>query len=790
MKRLLYFFWPILFILCLWFVFASPYFLKNKIPFASNYQITFFPPWSAYPHNGIPVKNNAMPDVIGQIVPWKHLVVTIWKTGQIPLWNMYSFSGTPLLANYQSAVLSPFNLLFFIFPFVDGWSLLVLLQPLLAGFFTYVFARRIGMSKVGSLIASFSFMFCGFLVVWMGYGTLGYALLFLPLGMYAIESYFQKNQLRYLNLFSFILPLSFFSGHFQISLYVFLTLFAFLIYKSLAVRSLRKGFFVGLYLLFGILLCLPQLLPSLEFYRQSLRSAIFQRSEVIPWSYLSTFLAPDFLGNPVTRNDWFGHYAEWNGYIGGMGLLLALLGVGQWKKSIVPFLFIAGFLALLFALPTPLGDMIVTLHIPVLSTSAASRIICIYSFCFAMLAGFGWDRLTNSLEKKEWRTIIQWVLVGCILFGSLWIVVIGRLFMSPDKIVIAKQNLVLPSLLFAGALGGVGMSFVFPKKYRLLFLSLLFIALVGFDMYRFASKWQAFDPKEYFFASISVGQELETLSTYHRGLGNYGAEVANYYQLPMVEGYDALYPKRYGEFITSLGTGQLREPNRSTVEFPKNGTYAPQAVNLLDIKYIIAKLSDDNMVWAFPYWQYPSNQFVQIFQDSAYRILQNSNAYPRAFLVGKYTIQTNSQKILNTMFGKNFDLRSDVVLEQQLKTPISNDHSAKATIQNYQTNQIKLTTQANANMLLFLSDPFYPGWNASIDGKQVPILRADFAFRAIAVPAGNHLITFSYQPLSFYLGLWGSGIGLGALLVVGLGIYFFQNLRLLSLTFSLAKKNR
>lgn len=52
-------------------------------------------------------------DAIRQIYPWKELAVSMIKEGQLPLWNPYAFSGTPLLANIQTAVFYPLNILFF-----------------------------------------------------------------------------------------------------------------------------------------------------------------------------------------------------------------------------------------------------------------------------------------------------------------------------------------------------------------------------------------------------------------------------------------------------------------------------------------------------------------------------------------------------------------------------------------------------------------------------------------------------------------------------------------------------
>jgi len=183
-------------------------------------------------------------------------------------------------------------------------------------------------------------MFCGFIVVWMDYATLAYAIAFLPLALFCIEKYFELKKIRYLILLSSSIPLSFFSGHFQISIYFFLTVVIYLVYKFIATKDIKGSLKLAAFIFLGLLLSLPQLLPSIEFYLQSLRSTVFLKGEAIPWQYISTFLAPDFLGNPVTRNDWFGHYAEWNGYIGVLPLMLAIYSIISKKRVQTLFLFI------------------------------------------------------------------------------------------------------------------------------------------------------------------------------------------------------------------------------------------------------------------------------------------------------------------------------------------------------------------------------------------------------------------------------------------------------------------
>ncbi len=762
-------FWPIIVIFLVWFIFASPYFLQHKVPFSSTYLVNFFSPWNAYPGFASPVKNNAMPDVINQIYPWKTFTIDTLKHLQIPFWNLYSFAGTPHLANYQSAVLSPLNLLFFILPFIDAWSLMVLLQPLLAGLFMYLFLKTLKMRGKGALVGSLAFMFCGFITTWMAYATLGFAILFLPLTLFAIEKFYQTQKNKFLILLSLTLPLSFFSGHFQISIYFFLFTVAYIIFKLYQTRNIHQTLYIILYIFLGLALSLPQLLPSVEAYLQSARSGIFAKLEVIPWGYLSTFVAPDFLGNPVTRNDWFGHYAEWNVYIGVIPLMLAFYAILRNRIKEVMFFSVMALLAILLSFQTPLLDLLIFLKIPVLSTSAVSRIIVLFSFSMSVLAGFGLSALHKDIEQKNLKPIFGWLTIFILIFTVLWAVVLLKLFIPIDRIVVARQNLILPSaLLFAtSVIVTISLLMVnFKKKYLIRILALLLIVAVAFDLLRFTNKWMPFDPRSIMYPKIPVADEFSRISGYDRVLTNAGSEATTYYKLPSVEGYDTLYINRYGEFIASLSHGDLQSSSRTTVSFPKNGLYTMQAINLLGIKYIVHKVADDHAAWTFPIWNYKNEAFSLLYNDGVYQVFENNNVFPRAFLVNSYVVETNPQKILNKMFGSDLNLRNSVILEQKLSANLSGKGTAK--IKDYSTNKISITANSTGDNLLFLSDSYYPGWQAYIDGNKTQIYRADFAFRAVLIPKGEHVVEFVYRPLSFTVGVLFAGVSLMIILVLAL----------------------
>ena len=761
MKKFLLKFWPILVILSVWLVFASPYFLKDKVPFPSTYLVNNFSPWNAYPELAGPIKNNATPDVIVQIYPWKKLVIDLWKQGVVPLWNPYGFSGTPLLANYQAAALSPLNLLYFALPYIDAWSIQILLQPLLAGIFMYLFLRSLKIEKEGAVLGAVSFMFCGFITSWMVYGTLGYAIVFLPLALLAIEHFYESKKWYYLALLTFTVPLSFFSGHFQTSLYFLLFIIGYLLFKAITVRNIKTTITAFLSILSGVLISAPQLLPSMEFYENAVRSAIFMKIEVIPWSYLPSFIAPDFFGNPVTRNDWFGHYAEWNAYAGLIPIVLAIYTIGK-KNAYITFFILMAVITILLSFQTPLLDLLVTLKIPVLSTSAASRIIVIFSFCTAALGAFGFEQLLSDIHNKRFKKILFVSLIISAIFIILWIVVLLKLFIPQDKIFIALSNLKLPTIIFGSFFTAVLITFLARSKKVIFIFAVIVILLTGFDMLRFATKWQPFDPRSLMYPKVSSSEFLSSFSIQDRAFGNFGQELSLVFRISGLEGYDPLYIGRYGEFMNAARDGEFHAGERSVVSLSKNGKYTEKVINFLGVKHIIHKVADGRNVWAFPYWTYPAGQFNSVFKDSSLEIFENSMAYPRAFIVPKYEVRKTNREQLKAIF--NSDLQNVAVLEEQPQGLLSGSGSAEIKI--YEANKIEIETNANAPALLVLSDPFYPGWKATIDGQETKIYRTNYAFRSVAVPGGRHSVRFTYEPSSFKIGLLLSIIGVIGMLII------------------------
>jgi len=225
--------------------------------------------------------------------------------------------------------------------------------------------------------------------------------------------------------------------------------------------------------------------------------------------------------------------------------------------------------------------------------------------------------------------------------------------------------------------------------------------------------------------------------------------------------YDAIYQARYGEFISASHDGTIGNIERSVVHLDKAGKYSEQMLQLLGASYILHRVSDGRHVWAYPFWEYP--YYERIYNDEKYEVFKNTQALPRAFLASSYVLETEKQKILSRLFSPDIDRSTTLLLETKPeRDPQIGTGSAK--IISYSPNRVTLSTHSESPKLLFLSDVYDEGWLASVNGVQTPILRANYAFRAIALPAGDNQVEFVYQPWEITYGLYGTFISFFVLL--------------------------
>jgi hypothetical protein len=134
----------------------------------------------------------------------------------------------------------------------------------------------------------------------------------------------------------------------------------------------------------------------------------------------------------------------------------------------------------------------------------------------------------------------------------------------------------------------------------------------------------------------------------------------------------------------------------------------------------------------------------------------DSLSVPRAFLVSQARVTADDATALAAMNDTTFDPASVVVLNGTQVQAGQNDTpraTYRADILSYEPEQVVIETEGDREGWLVLTDAWYPGWRATVDGAPADIARADVLFRAVPVPAGRHRVEFVYDPVLFQAGL-------------------------------------
>jgi hypothetical protein len=190
------------------------------------------------------------------------------------------------------------------------------------------------------------------------------------------------------------------------------------------------------------------------------------------------------------------------------------------------------------------------------------------------------------------------------------------------------------------------------------------------------------------------------------------------------------------------------------------GGRSSQLYDLLGVRYVLGS-KQVVLDW---------NKFSLVFDgDPSVDVYRNKTALPRAFVVHRAIAAATHKDAWTLIHQPEFEPGTTVVVEggQSLDSRPAGGESGTAQVVAYGLNSVEIDVNTPAEGYLFLSDPFYPGWQARVDGEPAPILRADYAFRAVAVPAGSHRVTIEFRPGSWYAGLGISGATVLVLLVLG-----------------------
>jgi hypothetical protein len=183
----------------------------------------------------------------------------------------------------------------------------------------------------------------------------------------------------------------------------------------------------------------------------------------------------------------------------------------------------------------------------------------------------------------------------------------------------------------------------------------------------------------------------------------------------------------------------------------------PKLLDYMSAKYLLINRSslETNEGHAAENYRKLRESYVPVYTDGENEILLNPTALPRAYVVKKYRNEPpDKEKALALLASDEFSADTEVVLcnAGKIEEGQFSCTEATVTIEKLEPEQVTISAELNGKGLLVLTDQFYPGWQASIDGKPTEIYRANYLFRCVVAPAGKHRIVFEYRPKSFFYG--------------------------------------
>lgn len=747
---------------CLTFIFLYPL-VYGLILLPLDLLISNYEPWSL--PNNILLKNPYMQDSIVQLYPWKHFVFDSFVKNLIPLWNPYQLMGMPFMASMKPMVFYPLNI-FYIFGEINAWHMLLFSQIFLSMLFSYLLARELSINKLGSILVSISFSLSSLMIGVLEFGSEGHVLLWFPLFFYCTKKYLDSMKARYIVILSLSISACIFAGQLQYFGYGLITLLGFIVYYG---KSQKTNFSTYAFLFIGIALGIGisaiQLLPSIELFKSSYRGLgdsyeIFSQSLMKPYQ-LFRLLAPDFFGNPVTRDTTIG-YIEQSGYFGIVPLFFCFYAAFFGKKNIFTKFFMGSFIvALLFSL-NGIGQVLYFLKIPLITSGYGERVFSIVLFSGSLLAGFGVNEFiaSNAIKKK---------IISLLLFCTTFIIIAGGSILLQKTI--GLQNNLLRDLrypfliLFLFALATL--IFVYKlkeQKYGAKALVIFVIILTFFDLFRMGYRFLTFSNSKFLYPQTPVVTFVKenSATTLSRNYGLTEPELATYLNIYTSETYNPLYLMRSGIVLNAL---QKIPPNQLPVNkyhlSRAKGDNLKSTLDFLGTSFIVARKDFNPSIEYFGSAKY-QNVLSPVFSDDTHTVYKNSAAYPRFNVLYKTVIARSDTEALKLITEDKLDFKKQVIVEEEI-LPNSSSGTGSAILVSSDINNQKFNIESSAKGIFYISDTFFPGWTANINNKPAKIYRVNYNFKGIVVPEGKSTIELTYFPISLLVGIY---ISIGSIILL------------------------
>ena len=729
-------------------------------------------------------------DLAGFLYPTYHFAQEWLTRGVIPLWNPYIFGGTPFVGDIQSALFYPLNLLTYFLSNPLQYRDLQYLSVLHfyiagAGMFALLRYGKLAaddkqLNRLACLAGALAFAFSDLFITHFGNLNLIASAAWLPLVFLFFTRAVHENLKPVFFKFSLLagmtLALAFFAGHIQPFLFIVLTLALYAAFRIATNRAQWQHIALVLALTLGVGIGLSAVtfLPALELTQLSVRNAFTYQDAAqfsLPPLELVGMFVPGFFGRGP-ENAW----GPWSrvevGYLGIFPLLLALLAIILRRNAKTMFFVLLSVVGLLLAL----GGYAI-LHgwlfqfVPGFGQlRAPTRFVFLMDFGLAVLAAIGFDALISPMNdalRQMFRRVVRggaWVaLLVALVSGAL---ALGILILGQGQDPALFQRI-------ANAANGVGF-FILLLAFSFALLlararewlstrvwSLLALALIFFDLFSLGAYvdigrsdptlgYQRADIVEFLknntgLARIDSRTDVEGLWRPDTGL---------LYRLQDVYGDNPLVLNDFNTYWENI-------QGRDKIGY-----------SLLNVKYVLTRRGTPM----------PPN-FVQAFEGGGgITVWENKCAVPRAWVVYNSFVPSDWESVLK--LARRSCLDPGIALGLQYAPAVMGQGARElrqggvitgtATVTGYGPNEILLDAEARTEGFVFLSEIFTPGWRAFVDGVEVPVVRANYLFRAIPITAGTHQVRMMYEPLSFRVGAIISASTVLTIITM-FGILFFQS---------------
>lgn len=701
-------------------------------------------------------------------LPLHLLVARIFRAGDLPGWNPFSFSGSALLASAQAGVFYPPNLAFLFLSPTLANNVTVVISFVIAGTGAYAFTRQLSADPAGAAVAGLVFALSGFMFGHIGHQNMIASLAWLPWAFLGFEMLRQRiSALRLLGAGA-ALALVLLAGHPQMLSIALMALGVYAVALSILDRrtSVVRPLWI-LALMVGIALALAavQLLPTAAILDVSDRSTLsFEAATTYSFSetHLALLIFPYLFGNTIPlvpfdvayQGAFETNLTELAGYPGAAALCLAAAGLSTVRRDRrVAGLLVAAVVALLIALgsSTPLGGLIYDL--PIYGQFRSwGRFVGVVDLAVAVLAGFGVSRLRGA-DRRQRRSaaVAAAVAAGFIVLAAAIIPLMTAL--RPFRV--EGRALVLALVIPAGfAVAGAMLCAAATRVRATTAVAVLACVLVSADaLFSFGAfyEWRAERPPAAMQRVIDPGVapawgevpdapggvdrylvgslDVAAVSTYVNATVAKGLFSAN--------GFEPLAPDSYIDRVGGMTYyGGITRPE----DLWRPGT------DLLDLLRVSVVLVTDDTDPRPPGGSLLGRGVY--VPDLSITRYDYEPVLPEAFVVGAVELRTATAVTEAIVGHRDFDPRRQVLVEEPCSgcdNMTEPGPAGTATATRPGTQGIDVEVQAERASMLVVSEAWFPGWTATVDGEEVEVRRADGLLLGVPLGAGAHRVELRYS---------------------------------------------